>query len=286
MKDLRILAGLCILIASVSASAQTTESVSTDAVVVSDTLTTVPIVPLSPTSTKTDTGKSVFLPPTIVAEDVVNTVKPASEPAEALPEPVERVSPAAGISPTHRKEKGPRAVFLGLSTNLLLDAALAPNIGVTVPVGQRWSVQASFACPWWDNGEKSFAYQVLHGSVGARYWLRGWKERNNADPGFLRGWFASAGIGGGYYDLAPWGDGAQGTHLLLELGGGYSWRIGRSWRLDAFLAIGPLWTSWETYTDENGRSVLISKDRGTSIYPVLPTSAGISLVWLIPRWRS
>lgn len=94
MKDLRILAGLCILIASVSASAQTTESVSTDAVVVSDTLTTVPIVPLSPTSTKTDTGKSVFLPPTILAEDVVNTVKPASEPAEALPEPVERVSPA------------------------------------------------------------------------------------------------------------------------------------------------------------------------------------------------
>lgn len=48
MKDLRILAGLCILIASVSASAQTTESVSTDAVVVSDTLTTVPIVSLIP----------------------------------------------------------------------------------------------------------------------------------------------------------------------------------------------------------------------------------------------
>ncbi len=201
MKDLRILAGLCILIASVSASAQTTESVSTDAVVVSDTLTTVPIVPLSPTSTKTDTGKSVFLPPTILAEDVVNTVKPASVPGEALPEPVERVSP----------------VFMGLSTNLLLDAALAPNIGVTVPVGQRWSVQASFACPWWDNGEKSFAYQVLHGSVGARYWLRGWKERNNADPGFLRGWFASAGIGGGYYDIAPWGDGALPNQIFLHI---------------------------------------------------------------------
>ena len=217
MKDLRILAGLCILIASVSASAQTTESVSTDAVVVSDTLTTVPIVPLSPTSTKTDTGKSVFLPPTILAEDVVNTVKPASEPAEALPEPVERVSPAAGISPTHRKEKGPRAVFLGFSTNLLLDAALAPNIGVTVPVGHRWSVQASFACPWWDNGEKSFAYQVLHGSIGARYWLRGWKERNNADPNFLHGWFASAGIGGGYYDIAPWGDGALPNQIFLHI---------------------------------------------------------------------
>ena len=280
MKDLRILAGLCFLIASVSATAQTTVPVRTDAFVVRDTLTTVPIVPLSPTSTKTDTVRSGFLPPTILADDVVNTVKAVYEPEiDAFP------TPAA--SSASREDKGPQSVFMGLSTNLLLDAALAPNIGVTVPVGRRWSAQASFVFPWWKKDSSSFAYQILHGSIGARYWLKGWEGRDNTDPDFLHGWYVSAGIGGGYYDIAPWGDGIQGTHLLLQLGGGYSWRIGCNWRLDAFLALGPLWTDWETYTDENNnRSVLISKDKGTSLFPVVPASAGISLVWLIPRWRS
>lgn len=332
MKGFHILAGLSLLFASVTASAQTAETAGSGAIVVRDTVTAVPLIPLNPTlsTTSSSSSSNVFLPPTILAgETVVSTPNQVSQPvtgptttttattpvttpttatttattkpaepqkaetkkekkakAEAEPK-AEKEAPAfPRYTEVPLREITLRSVLFGLSTNLLLDAALAPNIGLTVPVGHHWSVQAAFLCPWWENGSGNFAYQVLHGSVGARYWWTGWDERDNGDPDFLSGWFLSASVGGGYYDLAPWGDGVQGSHMTASLGGGYSWRIGQNWRLDAFLGIGPMLTRWETYSPENDRSVLVSKDKGKTLFPVLPTSLGISIVWLVPGPRN
>ena len=170
-----------------------------------------------------------------------------------------------------------RPALLGISTNLLLDGITALNLGVEVPLGNHWDARADVYFPWWKNNAKSFCFQVLHFDAGARYYFEGWKSR---DAGIFRGWFASAHLGGGYYDIAPWGDGYQGWEITGGIGGGYSVAIGNWWRLDASLAVGPFYTDYITYQDAGNRSVLIQTGSDRR-FRLLPTDVRISLTYIL-----
>ena len=176
-----------------------------------------------------------------------------------------------------QKPVDPRPALVGVSTNLLLDGITALNLGVEVPLGHHWDARADFYFPWWKNNAKSFCFQVLHVDAGARYYFDGWKNR---DAGIFRGWFASAHLGGGYYDIAPWDDGYQGWEITAGIGGGYSFALGDWWRLDASLAVGPFYTDYITYEDTGNRSTLIQTGADHR-FRFLPTEARISLTYII-----
>ncbi len=180
-------------------------------------------------------------------------------------------------TPKVQKPVDPRPALVGVSTNLLLDGIAALNLGVEVPLGHHWDARADIYFPWWKNNAKSFCFQVLHVDAGARYYFEGWKNR---DAGIFRGWFASAHLGGGYYDIAPWDDGYQGWEIEAGIGGGYSFALGDWWRLDASLAVGPFYTDYITYEDTGNRSTLIQTGADHR-FRFLPTEARISLTYII-----
>ena len=181
--------------------------------------------------------------------------------------------------PRERKPAAPADVLFGLSTNVLADLGTAVNVGVEVPMWDRWDLRAGIYSPWWKNSAKSFCFQVFHADAGVRYYLQPWERR---DDGVLRGWFLSAHAGGGYYDIAPWDDGYQGWEIAAGIGGGYSLAIGSWWRIDAALAVGPFYTDYITYQDTGNRATLLQTGEGGH-FRFLPTEARFSLTYLFHR---
>lgn len=173
------------------------------------------------------------------------------------------------------KEKKPQESIgwpvVGIYTNVLFDAVTAANIGLHFTVSPHWDIEAQYIFPWWKNRDRKFALQVQHLNLGARYYFR------TQDP--LSGWFVSAGIGGGIYDIAPWGNGVQGWEAQVSLGGGYSWRLGKNWRLEASAAVGPVYTAYDTYEHEAGG---IFKTTSARRILASPTNLQLSVIYLIP----
>ena len=166
------------------------------------------------------------------------------------------------------KMKHEKKALFGVGSNLLADAVTAVNVSLEVPVGRRWDITADYYFPWWKNRSSSFAFQILHLDLGARYY-------------FTPGWFASASLGAGYYDFAPWGNGIQGEEVKFSLGGGYTWALGSWWRMSAELGIGPVFTQYRRYEHQTGGELLWLQS-GKGLY-FAPTSARFSLIYLFHR---
>lgn len=232
--------------------------------------TTVALFPTSVTKRQvmppTATSDATFIAPPVPVESKWN---PDDEQEEWQPAPKRerREKPV--------KEKKPQESIgwpvVGIYTNVLFDAVTAANIGLHFTVSPHWDIEAQYIFPWWKNRDRKFALQVQHLNLGARYYFR------TQDP--LSGWFVSAGIGGGIYDIAPWGNGVQGWEAQVSLGGGYSWRLGKNWRLEASAAVGPVYTAYDTYEHEAGGIF-----KTTSVRRILasPTNLQLSVIYLIP----
>ena len=91
--------------------------------------------------------------------------------------------------------------LFAFKTNLLFDVITALNIGVEVPIGKRWSVDADWLFPWWRHDKnrpnsKPYRLEVLCGSLEGKYWFG-----NRDNYPVLNGWFAGVYGSGGLYDL-------------------------------------------------------------------------------------
>lgn len=170
-----------------------------------------------------------------------------------------------------------QTVSFGLGTNLLFDALTGINASLSIPVGKHWEVTADCVMPWWKNRDKNFAFQLAHLDVGARYYFKPWVHRNDE---VLRGWFASASAGAGYYDFALWNpNGVQGEEFKLSFGGGYSLAIGPWWRLTTELGFGPVFSQYRIYNAE-ATDLLVVKEEASNVF-FRPTTAKISLTYLL-----
>lgn len=183
------------------------------------------------------------------------------------------VSKFEDISKTKHGEQ--KAIF-AVGTNALLDLGTAVNVSVEVPVGKHWDITADYIFPWWKDRAHSFAFEILHLDLGARYYFKPWQKR---DASVLRGWYASASAGLGYYDFAPWGDGVQGEEIKLSLGGGYTWALGDWWRLSAELGVGPVFTRYRNYQHQPNGDLLWISNQNRVLFG--PTSAKISFSYLL-----
>lgn len=72
---------------------------------------------------------------------------------------------------------GARAPKVGLRTNLLYDAALVPNIGVQIAIGENWAVALDVQGAWWGGPNHSRSWRIYGAELGAAYYLSGEKTR-------------------------------------------------------------------------------------------------------------
>lgn len=171
-----------------------------------------------------------------------------------------------------------RKTVLALKNNLLYDVALAPNIEVEVPIGNRWSVNVEYKCPWWLNNSGGFCYQLMSGGVEGRYWLGNRQVRHE-----LTGHFFGVYAEGGSYDFQFGGDGYQGRYYGASgVTYGYVKQVARHLALEFSLGVGYLTTEYRKYASYKGDLVWTNSGRYNFIGP---TKAKVSLVWFIKTRR-
>ncbi len=213
---------------------------------------------------------------------VVVEEEPVEEPEAPVEEPVKPVTQEPVTEPVKESEiisktAKPQTVLFGVGTNLLFDAVSGVNVSLDIPVGKHWDITADYIFPWWKERSKSFAFQLAHIDLGARYYFKPWELR---DQNVMRGWFASASVGAGYYDFALWNPtGVQGEEIKLSLGGGYTWALSPWWRLTAELGVGPVFSQYRIYNAEAPDRLVVQED--TRNVFLRPTQAKLSLTYLL-----
>lgn len=169
--------------------------------------------------------------------------------------------------------------LVALKTNLLFDAIAAVNVGLEIPFGARYSLDASWTFPWYLPKSWDWCYQLLWGDVEGRYWLG---ERTMANR--LTGHFVGLYAGGGLYDF-QWraSDGYQGEFFIAAgLSYGYAMEFAKSrCRLEFEIGLGYLQSNYRHYfhiTDPEGNETLI-RDKVSGRFGYWgPTKAKVSLV--------
>lgn len=213
---------------------------------------------------------------------VVVEEEPVEEPEAPVEEPVKPVTQEPETEPVKESEifsktAKPQTVLFGVGTNLLFDAVSGVNVSLDIPVGKHWDITADYIFPWWKDRSKSFAFQLAHINLGARYYFKPWERR---DQNVMRGWFASASVGAGYYDFALWNPtGVQGEEIKLSVGGGYTWALSPWWRLTAELGVGPVFSQYRIYNAE-APDRLVVQGQYSNVF-LRPTAAKISLTYLL-----
>lgn len=125
-----------------------------------------------------------------------------------------------------------RVPVVALRSNLLLPLL---NIGVEVPLSNRFSLGADILYPWsqrsWINHlfpVQKYCLQALAGSLEARWWLGDIHSVESGNPRYsLRGHSVALVATGGYYDLEYDWKGQQGEFMALGLDYMYALPLGR-----------------------------------------------------------
>lgn len=173
--------------------------------------------------------------------------------------------------------------LFALSTNMLHDIAITPNLMLEVPIGRRWSIYLEYTFPWWVNKKNTGAWQILKWDLGARFYP--FFKYDESDPlDILRGHFFGIEFSGGYYDFEPKHTGYQGEFQIAGIEYGYSWRVARCWHIDLFIGAGWMGTHYRCYTgDANDEHLLYQYSGKLNWFG--PTRFGVSAKCVIPYNR-
>lgn len=178
---------------------------------------------------------------------------------------------------------------IAFKTNLLFDAIGAPNLGIEIPIGDRFSVIGDFAYAYWRSPKNLYALQTLEGGVEGRYWF-GVSDRKKAKNSEwdkpLRGW--NIGVYGMYcsrYDI-QFIDGFQGDGFWSAgVTAGYATPIARNLSLEFSIAAGYFYTSQYRHYHRPEKGLLMWQETGSfGVFSL--TKARVSLVWLIKHTKN
>lgn len=144
-----------------------------------------------------------------------------------------------------KKDTCGSSAAIQIKTNALYDAALAPNGGVELTLGKKWTVGMDGFIAWIRNKETDLWYQYYGFDVYGRYWFV--KKQDAAMTGLHIGAYA----GTLTYDLFPTNTGYQCDKLFhtFRVGAeiGYSIPIGKKVLLDCYGGIGLFHTRQDKY---------------------------------------
>jgi len=174
-----------------------------------------------------------------------------------------------------------RVPAVALRSNLL---APLMNIGVEVPLSNRFSIGVDWYYPWafrnWIDSclpSQMYCFQTLFVSVEARWWLGKIHSPSEDRRYRLRGHSIGVSISGGYYDFEYDGTGQQGEFLSTGLDYLYALPLGKGGaHLEFTLGVGVAWNPYRDYNVRHEGGYLIAEgEKSTRIIPV--PKAGISI---------
>ena len=166
-----------------------------------------------------------------------------------------------------------RIPVASVRTNLLVPAL---NVGVEVPVGNRWSVSADYYYPWiWPHEKNRNCFEFLGWSAEGRYWFG--RDRNPYErlTGHSMGVYAAA----GYFDFEKNYRGMQGEFISPGIDYTYSMAVGRQKRvrLQFTIAVGYIRSWGRTYSVYEDFGELYP-DAGTVVWDYFgPTKAAVTI---------
>ncbi|MEG1615811.1 MAG: DUF3575 domain-containing protein [Bacteroidales bacterium] len=165
-------------------------------------------------------------------------------------------------------------IQVAVKTNLAVDAAMIPNIGVELALRQQWSVNANWYFAWWQNNSRHRFWHFYGGEIETRKWLG-----KKAHSHILQGHHLGLYFLGGTYDF-EWGHKGYMSDFSYSVGlsYGYAFNIARNLSLDFVLGVGYLGGNYRQYKPEAGKYCVL-KDKNLNYFG--PTKAEISLVWNI-----
>lgn len=204
--------------------------------------------------------------------DTVSSVSPAPHPVE----------PSVGAEPDEpealpvRSAPGPRFF---MTTNLLYDAALTPNIGIGVCFGGRFTIFADWMHAWWSNREKRRYWRIYGGDIEARVQL-GHGRSDNPLSGHRVGVYASLVTYDFQFGRTRTGVMADKYNYAAGLSYGYSLPVGRRLNLDFSIGVGYAWGRYMKQHLEDDHDVWQSTHSKRWFGP---TRAEIGLTWLIGK---
>lgn len=211
----------------------------------------------------------------------------AAKALENSPKVIAEKKKAANEEKVAARFSGERYPVFAFRTNLLLPLT---NIGVEIPLGNRFSLGADFYSPWIprdlfpDVRRREWCFQLQTASLEARLWLGGKHSNRVADnrryrlSGHSIGLMAMA----GYYDLGMNWKGVQGEFLAAGLDYMYSAALGRRGgvHLDFELGVGyvmsPGARTYEVYVE--GGKLFEAPSVTKDINFIGPVRASVSLV--------
>ena len=143
----------------------------------------------------------------VPVEEVIEEHVAVIKEAPAVQELPSEAEPATVIKSSQPSSK---EIFF-LRSNLLLPLG---NIGVAVPIGNRWSVGADYYYPWLKRkSNHKDCVQAIMWNLEGRYWLGKDRKREDVLEGHSVGFNAMA----GYYDLEKNYEGYQGDFVNFSL---------------------------------------------------------------------
>lgn len=212
--------------------------------------------------------------------------------AEAKPVQLEKIALQEtaleqGLENKKQTQKGGKNFCIALKTNALYDLLLTPNIGVEIPVTDKWSVAANWMYAWWKADPSSWYHRIYGGDIEVRRYIKKWPwSKKSADRTAyipLTGWHV--GVYGQMltYDFEWGGTGYLGDKWSYAAGValGYSKNIARNLNIDFTLGVGYLTGEYKVYKPiDNCYVWQATKQR----HWFGPTKAEVSLVWLLGKW--
>lgn len=196
--------------------------------------------------------------------------------APTVPTPVAATS-APQIEVPPARSRG--AVRFFVSTNMLYDAALTPNIGAGICFADRFTVYADWMYAWWNNRPDRFYWRVYGGDLELR-WQFGRGRSLNPLSGHRVGVYASIVTYDFQFGRSHTGVMGDKFNYAVGLSYGYSLPLTRRLSLDFSLGVGYMWGHYMKQhlidTHDVWQSTHARRWFG-------PTRAEVSLVWLIGR---
>lgn len=165
--------------------------------------------------------------------------------------------------------------FVSVSTNLLYDAVLVPNVGLEFNIWDNWTLSLNGMWAWWTAEKVSWFWRVYGGEVAVRKYF-GRRAAVRSMTGHHAGLYGQALS----YDLEAGHFGRMSPNLTVG-GGieyGYSFPVSNALNIDLSVGIGYLGGQFYEYVENEGHYVWRATVQQRWFGP---TKAGVSLVWLI-----
>lgn len=166
---------------------------------------------------------------------------------------------------------------LFVTTNMLYDAALTPNIGVGISIADRVTVLADWMYARWNNRDKRRYWRIYGGDIEVRYRI-GPHRKGSPLGGHYVGAYGSIAC----YDFQA-GRSHSGVlsdkyNYAVGLSYTYSLPLSTRFNIDFNLGVGYLWGTYKKHRPIDDCDVWLSTHK---LGWVGPTRIGVTLVWLV-----